>query len=438
MRRKVLSRRTLLRGLGAGLALPHLEAMIPTARAEEEHPKRVVFFYYPNGMLPSLYRPTGQGTDWQLSPIMEPLAAVKDDILPISGLTNLDWRERIETENPHGNLAATILTGDYIFDGIASGPNAGRSADQLLAEAIGDQTRFPSLVLTSERGAPCPLAAPCEYFWHISWKGPDQPIPTEGNPAVLFQRLFGALPGSTGDLAARLSRRRRVLDFVLDDAKRLQRQLGRADRARLDAWLTGIHELEGRLFDPNNGAFCADELGLSQPANPRAPERHVDAMCDLMIQALQCDQTRIISYMLANAASRRVYTHLGLDLGHHTYTHPFGPEWKTEALLAVSRWQMEVAARFVQRLKEATQADGTSLYDHTTVVFFSSMGYPDDHEHTNLPVILAGRGGGLVTPGHHLVADGEPFESLLLALLENMGAPRRRFGRRGDRALTGL
>jgi hypothetical protein len=321
--------------------------------------------------------------------------------------------------------------------------------DQVLAQSLAGQTRFGSLELTSDAPVLCHagvgsgLGGSCTYMWTISWSGPTSPLPRENRPKRLFERLFG---GDTVADAAAWEQRRvvggSVLDVVRDDIGALQRRLGASDAQRLDAWLTHIEELEARLErvpdppDPGCDAAVAAFLERWDLDAEVGIEAHVAQMSELMTLALQCDATRVITYMLGNVRSDRPYPHLGIPESHHGLSHHNYDADKIARIDTIGQWEVAQYAALLDRLTDVTEVDGTPLLDHTAAVFVSPFGDPMDHSPVNVPVVVAGRLGGALDPkGAVAATPNTPLARLHLTLLQGMGLGLDTFGEHGTSRL---
>jgi len=433
-----LSRRTFLQGAGTALALPFLEAMLPRrAHAQMEVPKRLLAFYVPNGIVMNEWTPSATGADYALTRILAPLAPHKDELLVLSGISNLPARP--DGPGDHASGTGAFLTAAHPFKTEGSNIRNGISMDQVLANAIGDATRFPSLQLGSEGGSStggCDSGYSCAYARNISWAGPSTPLAKEVNPQAVFDRLFaGDDPGAT--MAAQRKRqlyKQSVLDFVKEDARALKTKLGKTDRGKLEEYETGVRELEQRLQTPLPAPTC------TPGARPGAGGDYRDAvraMCDLMVLAFQCDRTRVITYMLGNAGSNRVYRHLGISEGHHQISHHQGLAENLSRLVSIDIWELEQLAYLLGRMKAVVEPNGT-LLDNSLVFFSSEIEDGNAHRHTNLPIILAGRAGG-IRPGRHVrYSGGPPIANLFISMLGALGVPTTSFGLDGTAALGQL
>ncbi len=450
--RPSLSRRAFLGGAGAMVALPFLESVFPRgvrAATGQDAPTRLLFYYVPNGIHMTDYTPTATGADWEVTPILVPMDRHRDEIHILSGLGN--GAGTVYSGAPHSHATGTLLTGTPLVEYVGGQVQTGVSMDQLAAQALGYQTRFPSLELGSVSQAQqlgvCEEGFSCAYLESIAWAGPKSPLPKMNDPRAVFERLFeGFDPATTErERTARKAKRRSVLDYALDEARILRTKLSTLDRYRLDEYMDSIRELERRLdLLP---ATC-NEPG--EPGEPLNFPTHVDLMADMMVLALRCDQTRIVTYMMQNGFSSLVYDFLGIDNGHHALTHHKGDETMIEQVVMINLWEMDQFSNLLDKMRAVDDGEGT-LLDHSAVVFFSGMGDGNQHLNTNLPVILAGRAGGALTPGRHTMYAIEPnadehtanddyrtISDLYIALLSIMGLDIETFGIDGTAPLEGL
>lgn len=437
-----LSRRTLLRGMGALMALPMLEQMVPSvARAAEPGtvPLRLAVFYVPCGIYMPNWTPRGTGRDWALSPTLRPLAPVKDDVLVLSGLSHEPGRPDQFGHHAAGTGAflscVKILKTDE-QDEI----RAGVSMDQLAAKHLRPHTRLRSLELGNDGGdgtGSCDASFSCAYARNIAWSGPTSPVPKETNPQAVFDRLFaGYDPDATrAQLEKRKAQEQSILDFVSEDARALKQRLGARDKQKLEEYFTSVRELELRVA-------ALDQQGPTCSKGPR-PERTQDVrektkvMCDLMVLAFQCDLTRVATFMLGNGRSERVYDFLGLTTGHHTYSHHQRNAENYAALAKIDHWEVEQFSYLLQRMKSVREGDRT-LLDNSLVYFGSEVADGNSHGHSDMPVVLAGRGGGAVTPGRHVRYGGVPIANLFISMLQTVGLDVDRFGDDGTKPLSHL
>jgi hypothetical protein len=421
-----VTRRAVLRGAGAALALPWLESLAPRA----EPPLRFLFVMTPNGAQMDRWRPTTEGPLGELPPTLAPLAPWRDSLLVLSGLTHDKARANGDGPGDHARAAATFLTAAQARKTAGADLAVGVSVDQVLAEALGGATRLRSLELGTEAGragGECDSGYACAYSSNISWRRPGTPAGKELDPRRVFARLF--LDGPRGETAearaARLARRRSVLDGVRADVAALERRLAIPDRARLAEYLEGVRELERRL-DPAVGSRAGE--GLAEPGGiPADFAGHVKLLGELVALAFTSDSTRVATLMLANEGSNRSYPELGAPEGHHELSHHGGDAEKRAKLAAIDRHHVELLAHLVAALAGAREGRGTVL-DHTLVFYGSGIADGNAHAHHDLPLVLVGRGGGLRTGRHLSCAPETPVANLFLALLARAGLARESFG----------
>lgn len=432
-----LSRRRFLRGAGAAIALPFLPSLLPrTAWADEaKAPVRLAFCFVPNGMHMQDFTPKAEGRDYELPYLLEPLAGVKDDLLVLSGLAHDQAKAHGDGPGDHARSGAVFLTAAHPVKTAGSDIRVGISVDQLAAKHVGKQTRFPSLELGCEGGAQsgqCDSGYSCAYSSNLSWRTPTTPAPKERNPRLVFERLFtdGSDSSSPAERAKRLKYRRSILDAVAGDARRLRRGAGRRDADKLEEYLTSLREIERRIERAEEGDDgLVDDLGMAIPQGvPKTYGEHIEVMSDLMILAFRTDTTRVASFMVSNAGSGRSYRFLDVPEGHHPLSHHGGDEKKHEKIKKINRWHLTQLASMLERFKAVEEGEG-NLLDNTLLLYGSCIGDGNRHNHDDLPILLAGRGGGAVDPGRHLRYEkGTPVANLFLRMLEAVGAEARVFG----------
>jgi len=429
-----ISRRTMLRGVGATLALPWLEAMLPKRRAsaleQAKPPIRMAALYMPNGVNGDKWTPQDEGRDFTLSPTLEPLAELKNDILV---LTNL-WNRGSEASEGHyvktsGFLTSTTITKTYGVDLSCNGT----SMDQVAAQRAGRQTPLPSLELAMDAittGVDNNVGYTRVYGSHISWAGPTRPLPREINPRHVYQRLFRATHPTAGSSDSD----KLLLDRVLDDARVLRDKLGVADRQRLDEYLNGVRSLEERLdrTAENTRSEWQPRFNLADVTLPEMdPATHTENvrwMLDMMALALQSDTTRICTFMFGNAVSGRNFSFLdGVRGGHHDISHHQKNAEKLEMYSRINRWHIEQYAYLLSKLRSMQEDDG-SVLDNSMILFGAGLRDGDAHSPHNLPLVLGGRGGGRIASGQHLVYEKDtPLSNLYLSMLDAFGTPVDRF-----------
>lgn len=426
-----ISRRTMLRGVGATLALPWLEAMLPrrALAAAAKPPVRMAVLYMPNGVNPDQWTPEGQGRDFKLSPTLAPLADLKDDLLVATNL----WNRGSEASEGHyvktsGFLTCTTITKTYGVDLSCNGT----SLDQVAAQRVGRQTPLASLELAMDSvstGVDNNVGYTRVYGAHISWAGPSRPLPREINPRLVYERLFRA----SQPRSAAATQDKLLLDRVLQDARHLRDRLGATDRQRLDEYLQGVRSLEERLDR------SAGETSSWQPRVPlesgRLPEEdpgshtgNVRWMLDLLALAFQSDTTRVGTFMFGNAVSGRNFSFLdGVKGGHHDISHHQKDPDKLRMYQLINQWHIEQYAYLLRKLRGMPEGEGTVL-DNSLVLFGAGLRDGDAHSPHNLPIVLGGRGGGRISTGQHLVYEKDTaLSSLYVSMLEAFGAPVERF-----------
>ncbi|RMG06623.1 MAG: DUF1552 domain-containing protein [Planctomycetota bacterium] len=430
MRRLRLDRRSFLRGAGATLALPLLEAMTPSAgAAEDTGPVRLLWIFVPNGKHMPDWTPREEGTDFPLPFLLEPLAPFREHLSVFSGLGLEAGRAHGDGPGDHARAAATFLTGAHPVKTAGANLRAGVSVDQVAARVLGRATPFPSLEVGCEAGRAagrCDSGYSCAYVSTISWRTPTTPQPKAVVPRAVFERLFS---GRTLSPAARrrgARRRRSILDLVREDARSLAARLGRHDRRKLEEYLTAVREVEARI-ERAEGRPAVEVPETVPPGVPSDFGEHVDLMQDLLVLAFRCDLTRVATFMVANAGSNRTYRQVGVREGHHTVSHHGGKPEKIAKLRAINRFHTEKLARLVRLLAEAREGEA-SLLDRSLVLYGSGLSDGQRHDHHELPVLLLGRGAGVAAGVHRRFPRGTPLCNLYLALLQRAGVAARRFG----------
>ena len=432
---KPISRRTFLRGAGATLALPLLDAMWPVTALADGHaaPVRFLAYYVPNGIHMQSWTPAESGRDYALTPILQPLAAHRDDLLVLSGLRN----DPARPDGPGDHAAGTgsFLTATHVFKTEGANIRNAVSIDQVIANGLvandlGEATRFRSMELGAEGGSSvgnCDSGYSCAYSRNISWSGPATPVYKEVNPRAAFDRLFqGADPNDTAESRARRrTYRLSVLDFVLEDARQLNAKLGKRDQAKVAEYMTGIRDLERRIEGEEAEPQCTPGV---RPDRPEDLPTHLKNMADIMTLALQCDATRVITFMLGNAGSNRAHRHLEIREGHHEISHHQSLAENFRKLETIDIWEMQEFAYLLDRLKSVQEGDST-LLDNTVVFWSSEISDGNRHNHDNLPVLLAGRAGGQLDSGRHVTYGTEtPIANLFIRIAGLMGVDVDTFG----------
>ncbi len=425
--KRALPRRTFLRGIGATVALPFLDAMVPALSARAVRPAtRLGFVYIPNGTIQELWVPATAGKRFELSPILSPLAPVRDRITVLSGLAHRQADNFGDGNGDHARATAVWLTGVHAWDrnrGGAEGVRLATSADQIAAQVIGKETRLPSLELSLE--SPTQIGCDsedCFYSNTISWKSPTTPLPMEAHPRMVFERLFGQA-GSAGERRARVRRTANLLDSVLDEVASLQRSLGSGDRAKLTEYLDAVREIETRIENTEQRGI---EAGVTVPARPddipESFEDYVTLMFDLQLIAFQADITRVVTLLLGREASPRTFEQIGVPEQHHSCSHHVNNPELMARKAKIDQYHIALFGRFLQKLRATPDGDG-NLLDHSILLYGSGLGNGNLHDHVNLPVLVAGGGSGTLSGDCHLSYDNTPMANLLLALLDKAGVP---------------
>jgi hypothetical protein len=435
--RNHLSRRTLLRGMGASLALPLLDGMVPALTAVSQTAaggvRRMAVVYTPNGMMMPDWTPKGEGTGFEFSPILSPLEAHRAKLLVISGLADkYGWPQGDEGAGDHARASATFLTGVHVKKTEGSDIRGGVSMDQIAARMLGQETQLSSLELALESvellGA-CDAGYSCAYANTIAWRSPTTPLPMENDPRAVFERLFGG--AETTDAASRLARlekQRSILDSVADKISALRGGLGARDNAKLTEYLDAIRDVERRIQKAEQQS--SRELPVvEQPAGiPGSFEEHARLMFDLLLLAFQTDLTRVVTFMLGREVSARAYPEIGVPDSHHPVSHHQNDPDKLTKLSKINLFHTRQFAYFVDRMAASQDGDGT-LLDHSMLLYGSAISDSNVHMHDNLPLVLAGGGAGRIRGGRHIrYPKDTPVTNLFLNMLDKLGVPADRIG----------
>jgi len=430
------TRRAFLAGAGALVALPFLPSLVSgRASGSTARPLRFVAWYVPNGIHMQDFTPATTGQGYALTPILQPLAGVRDDLLVVSGLANRGAQDNVAGDHARGTGAfLTCARPDPLRVAV------GVSLDQVIASQQPTTMSLSSLQLATEgsNGAGvCDGGLPCGYQGTISYADATTPLPTINAPALAFDRLFAPL--ESGITQAERDRRRAlhtsILDGLSDPIARLQRTVSSEDSVRVDEYLSGIRALELRVA---NSAVPPNCTVPTRPSEPIDLPARIELFSELMVGALSCDLTRVITFMSGNGGSDQSFPFLNAPESHHVLSHHSGDPEKIAKVVAINTWEMAIYASFLEKLRAVPEGDGT-LLDHTVVLFSSEVSDGNLHTHTDLPVLVGGgRLSGLQT-GQHLRTDGEqPIADLYLALLSAMGLPQATFGLDGTRPLAGV
>jgi len=423
--KKHIDRRTLLRGVGASVALPLLDAMIPAATAlgatAAKPTPRMGFVYFPHGAVMQHWSPTATGADFEMTKILEPAAKHRSQMTIVSGLRNRGG----ESNTPHAIIAGTWL--GCVSPAVSHDPKAGTTVDQMAARALGTDTAFPSLELSTEGGAVCDPAYGCSYGHTVAFRSPTQPLPMEFNPRKVFYRLFGQ--GDTAEERdAIVDETSSILDAVTADANTLKQRLGVRDQAAVADYLDSVREIERRIQKIRTEGTGGVQLPDAPVGIPAAFEDHLKLQFDMMALAYQANLTRVASFMMAREVSMRTYNNLGVSDAFHPLSHHQSNPAKIEKLVKVQNFHTKVFAGFLDRLAATPDGDG-SLLDHSIILFGSNMSNSDLHNNDPLPSAVFGRGYGKIKGGQHLkYPQNTPHANLLLTLLDRAGVPVEKLG----------
>ena len=434
--KKCLPRRTFLRGVGATMALPLLDSMVPALTALAKTPaapiQRLGIVYVPNGILMDKWTPAEVGRGFTLTPMLEQLAPFRDHLLVVSGLDDRPGIPRPgEGGGDHARAAATFLTGVHARKTEGPDIRAGISVDQIAAGVLGADTQLQSLELaieTNEMVGACDAGYSCVYVNTLCWRDATTPLPMENNPRRVFERLFG--DSDSTDPAARrrqVQEDRSVLDSVAEEAAALRRTLGAGDRVKLAQYLDAVRDVERRVQIAEEQSDRELPVVDRPAGTPSTFEEHAKLMFDLQVLAYQSDLTRVITFMMAREVSGRAYPEVGVRDPHHSLSHHRGDEAKIAKLERVNLHHLNVFAYYLEKLESTADGDG-SLLDHTLLMYGSGMSNGDQHVHTDLPIVLVS-GRDQISGGRHLRYPAEtPIANLYLRLLDRVGVPVDKFG----------
>ena len=439
-RQASLSRRRFLRGVSACMAIPALESLLPAkalasipaaagplgATTATGAPTRMAFVYFPNGAHQTNWWPTGEGKDFKLAKTMEPLEKIKHQVQVLGGLDHKNATAGPDGAGDHARASGTFLTGVRVKKTAGADIHAGVSIDQIAAQQVGHLTRFPSLELTCDsvrKSGNCDSGYSCAYQFNLSWRSPTMPVAPEPNPRLVFERLFG--PGSPGERREGLKRRqaqqRSILDFVLDDAASLQRQAASRDRQKLDEYLTSVREIEKRIEKAEQFGESPDPAVDTPAGIPPKFEDHIQLMFDMLLLAFQTDSTRVATFLLANEGSNRAFPEIGIPEGHHYLSHHQNNQTMIDKIAEIDLFYMEQFGKFLEKMEATKDVDGQSLLHNSMIVYGCGNADGNRHTHANLPIVLAGAGGGHLTPGRFNKLPSQPMSNLLLSMADRLG-----------------
>jgi len=422
-----LSRRTVLKGLGVSVALPWLEAMGTStswaagSETKSPAPNRMAILYVPNGQNMADWTPKAEGANFDLPAILEPLAAVKDELLVLTGLTADKARAHGDGGGDHARALGAFLTGCQPKKTDGTDIRVGVSVDQVAAARLGDQTRLPSLELGCEHGSMagnCDSGYSCVYSSTMSWRSATQPLPKEVNPKLAFERLFSSVPDK--DRLKRDATRKSVLDFVRDDSKDLAAKLGANDQRKLDEYFAAVRDVELRIERAEKLPPVKTPDAKAPTGIPASYEEHIKLTYDLIALAFQADVTRVVTCVLANEGSNRAYPFINVSEGHHDLSHHGNDAKKKEKIRDINKFHSKQLAYLLAKLKSIKEGDGT-LLDHSMIAYGSGNSDGNAHNHDDLPILVAGKGCGTLKTGRHLkFAKETPLNNLWVSMLDRM------------------
>jgi hypothetical protein len=445
MEKSQISRRGFLRGFGAAVSLPALESFRPLMAASTAQraiattasgaPLRMAYLYIPNGVNLAHWRPEGSSENYKMGSSFASMEKHRKDFQIFTGFEQKNATNGGDGPGDHARGTAAFLTSARPRKTSGSDIKLGISADQVAANAVAAHTRLPSLELSTDgvrKSGNCDSGYSCAYQFNLSWRSEDQPMTPESNPRAVFERLFGA--GSDGEraksLGQRLASKKSVLDFISSDAKALHRHLGRTDQRKLDEYLTGVREIEKQIEKAEAMGIPADPgVPAPQGGKPESHGEHLRLMLDMMVLAFKTDTTRVSTFLMAHDGSNRSFSEIGVNEGHHNLSHHRGNQDNLRKIAKIDAFYMEQLAYFLDKLKATEDVDGKSLLHNSMIVYGGCISDGDRHNHDDLPILLAGQGGGAFKPGRHVdLGENVPLSNLYLRMLEEFGVNEKRFG----------
>jgi hypothetical protein len=439
-----LSRRRFLRGFGAAVALPAFESFRPLMAASAPGkaiattasgaPLRMAYLYIPNGVNLAHWRPEGTSGNYKMGSSFASMEKHREDFQIFTGFEQKNATNGGDGPGDHARGNAAFLTSARPRKTSGSDIHLGISADQVAANAIADQTRLSSLELSTDgvrKSGQCDSGYSCAYQFNLSWRSENQPMTPESNPRAVFERLFGA--GNAGEraksLGQRLASKKSVLDFIESDAKAMHRHLGRTDRQKLDEYLTGVREIEKQIEKAEAMGIPADP-GVAAPQGiPQSYGEHLRLMLDMMVLAFKTDTTRISTFLMAHDGSNRSFGEIGVNEGHHNISHHRKNQDNLDKIAKIDTFYLEQLSYFLEKLKTTEDVDGKSLLHNSMIVYGGCISDGDRHNHDDLPILLAGHGGGSFKPGRHVdLGEAVPLSNLYLRMLDEFGVKDKSFG----------
>jgi hypothetical protein len=444
MEKSQISRRGFLRGFGAALSLPAFESFRPLMAASAAAravgttasgaPLRMAYLYIPNGVNLEHWRPNGTASSYKMGSSFAAMEKHREDFQIFTGFEQKNATPGSDGAGDHARGTAAFLTSARPRKTSGSDIQLGISADQVAANAIAALTRLPSLELSTDgvrKSGNCDSGYSCAYQFNLSWRSENQPMTPESNPRAVFERLFGS--GSDGErsksLGQRLASKKSILDFIASDAKALHRHLGRTDRQKLDEYLTGVREIEKQIEKAETMGAPADPGVTAPDGQPVFFQDHLRLMFDMMVLAFKTDTTRVSSFLMAHDGSNRSFSEIGVNEGHHSISHHQGKTDNLAKLAKIDTFYLEQLSYFLEKLKTTEDVDGKSLLHNSMIVYGGCISDGDRHNHNDLPILLAGHGGGALKPGRHVdLGENVPLSNLYLRMLEEFGVNEKRFG----------
>jgi hypothetical protein len=440
--KKAMSRRAVLRGVGAAVALPLLDAMVPALTAAQKSSAKAVprfgVVYHPNGVIYDKWLPSGVGSDFELSPVLSPLAPFRDKLVVVTGLYSDQAEALGDGGGDHSRASGTYLTGVHVKRSDTVVEN-GVSMDQIAAKAFERETQISSLQLTVDDASlvgACDVGYSCAYSSTLSWLTPTLPLMAENNPRVVFERLFGTSDTTDARVrTARLQQDRSILDSVTDRVKALQRQLGPGDNGKVNDYLESLRDVERRIQKAEEQSALGIDAAPAANTNVQRPvgipdgfEAHVSLLYDLQLLAFQSDLTRVITFMYGREQNGRPYPQIGVPEPHHPLTHHQNDPAKMEKCARIQTYHVALFANYLEKLRSTPDGDG-SLLDHVILLYGGGISHSDRHTHGPLPTLVVGGGGGAIKGGRHLVyPEHTPLTNLQLTLLGGLGVSTERLG----------
>lgn len=439
---KYTNRRRFLRGLGVALALPQMASLSSRSNAgmlravgttDSGAPLRMAFMSIPNGVQQESWFPKTGDAPFELSPTLAPLSKVKSHIQVIGGLDHIHATPGNDGAGDHARASATFLTGARARKTAGKDIHVGISVDQVAAQKATGETRLPSLELSSDairNSESCDSGYACAYQYNLSWSSPSTPVTPEPNPRLVFERLFGTGEHGTRqkNYAIRQSTNRSVLDFVMEDAKDLQRQLGSEDLRKLDEYVSSVRQIEERIHAAESFGAAVDPDSPTPDGIPNDFGRHIDMMFDLMFLAFQTDSTRISTLLMAYDGSNRTFPDLGIIEGHHYLTHNQRVPELAAKVARIDRFYVERFAAFLEKMNSARDIDGNTMLHNSMIVYGGAIADGNRHTHANLPVIVAGSAGGRFVTDRYLKVESQPMSNLFVEMLNTFGVECNEFG----------